>query len=85
MRHTCRSDTLEAQTNESNSFSAQCDCDIRDLTKKISSLESAFDETSEKLLVSQNRLAELEMDLHIQEEDVSALSRRISLLEVSMY
>ena len=78
-----RTNTLENIIKDSNALSDQCDCDIRDLTKKISSLESSFDDTSEKLLAAENRLAELDKNLNSQEGDVSSLSRRVTLLEVA--
>ncbi|XP_023320493.1 tropomyosin-2 [Eurytemora carolleeae] len=71
----------EDVTKEYNRRSDQCDCDIRDLTKKISKLECAFDETHEKLLKASTDLEVKEKEMKEKEEDLSTLSRRIILME----
>jgi hypothetical protein len=37
-------------TRQSNERSDQCDCDIRDLAKKINSYEVDYDETNDKFI-----------------------------------
>merc|ERR1739846_72594 len=64
---------FEEETKESNRRSDQADCDIRDYGKKVHGLEIEFDETCDKL---QKATESLEV-----EGDVSALSRRIMLME----
>merc|ERR1712223_1850807 len=57
------------------------DCDIRDLGKKITNYEGEFDETNDKLVKSLESLEEKEKAYKTAEEEVSALSRRIMLME----
>merc|ERR1712227_537818 len=52
----------------------QADCDIRDYGKKVQQLEIGFDETNDKLTKATESLKEAE-------SDVSALTRRIMLME----
>merc|ERR1712083_852989 len=57
------------------------DCDIRDYGKKVQQLEIAFDETNDKLTKATESLEEKEKSFKEVEGDVSALSRRIMLME----
>merc|ERR1719264_2285588 len=57
------------------------DCDIRDLGKKITNYEADFDETNDKLTKCMVSLEEKEKNLKNAEEEVSALSRRLVLME----
>ena len=71
----------DAQALESNKMSDKYDCDIRDLGKKTSGYEVDFDETNDKLLKALESLEEKEKAFKTAEEEVSALSRRILLME----
>lgn len=71
----------EQETKEANTKADQCDCDIRDLGKKITSYESDFDETNDKLTKTLLSLEEIELNYKTAEEEVSALSRRLMLME----
>merc|ERR1711992_327045 len=62
-----------------NKMSDQADCDIRDYGKKVQQLEIAFDETNDKLTKATESLEEKEKTF--KEGEVSALSRRIMLME----
>jgi len=72
---------FEEATSESNKISDQADCDIRDFGKKVHQLEIDFDETNDKLTKASESLEEKEKSLKEVEADVSALSRRIMLME----
>ena len=72
---------LEDETKAANDVANQCDCDIRDISKKISCYESDYDETNDKLVATTTSLEEKEKNLKTTEEDVNALSRRFALLE----
>merc|ERR1711936_587183 len=72
---------FEDATKESNDVSDQCDCDIRDYGKKVHGLEIEFDETNDKLTKATESLEEKEKSFREVETDVSALSRRIMLME----
>ena len=72
---------FEDKTAESNQESEQADCDIRDYGKKVHGLEIDFDETNDKLQKATESLEEKEKSLKEVEADVSALSRRILLME----
>jgi len=71
----------EEQTREANEKADQCDCDIRDFTKKISKLEGAFEETFEKMQKTNTDLDEKKILMQEKESELSALSRRTFLLE----
>jgi len=71
----------EEQTREANEKADQCDCDIRDFTKKISKLEGAFEETFEKMQKTNTDLDEKKIVMQEKESELSALSRRTFLLE----
>ena len=64
-----------------NSAADKDDLAIRDLGKKISGLEGAFDETLEKYNRTIITLEEKEKQLSAAEDDVNAVSRRIVLME----
>ena len=66
---------------EANDRSDKADCDIRDLGKKCQSYEVEFDETNDKLTKVLESLEEKEKCLKTAEEEVSALARRILLME----
>merc|ERR1719322_674834 len=72
---------LEGKTKAANDIANQCDMDIRDISKKITSYESDYDETNDKFVATTTSLEEKEKLLKTTEEDVDALSRRLSLLE----
>ena len=73
---------LEDQTKEYIKTAEQCDCDIRDLGKKIQSLEIEFDTTCNSLLANKNKHEKLDKELGNHEEENSALHRRVQLLEM---
>merc|ERR1712045_80041 len=70
---------FEDATKEYNRQADQADCDIRDYGKKVQNLEIAFDETNDKLTKATESLEEKEYKE--VEADVSALTRRIMLME----
>merc|ERR1712095_83058 len=72
---------FEDATKESNRLADQADCDIRDFGKKVHSLEIGFDETNDKLTKATESLEEAEKQFKEVESDVSALTRRIMLME----
>lgn len=71
----------EDLTKRYNEKADQYDCEIRDLTKKISKMEGTFEETHEGLIKANTKLEEKEKDMKEKEEDLSTLSRRVILLE----
>ena len=62
-------------------FLLKADADIRDFGKKVHSIEIEFDETNDKLQKATESLEEKEKSFKEVESDVSALSRRIMLME----
>jgi len=72
---------FEDDTKESTARANQADCDLRDYGKKVQNLEIAFDETNDKLTKATESLEEKEKSFKEVEADVSALSRRIMLME----
>jgi len=72
---------FEDATRESVARADQADCDIRDYGKKVQSLEMGFDETNDKLTKASESLEEAEKQFKEVEGDVSALTRRIMLME----
>merc|ERR1711864_26800 len=72
---------FEDATREAAARADQADCDIRDYGKKVQSLEMAFDETNDKLTKASESLEEAEKQFKEVEGDVSALTRRIMLME----
>ena len=76
-----RSFTSEEKTKGYLTAADQYDLDIRDIGKRINSLEQEYDGTSNSLLSSESKLCELEKELGKHEEEISALNRRQQLLE----
>ena len=74
-------DKFEANKVAADKEADKHDCDIRDLGKKITNCESEFDETNDKLVKNLESLEEKEKAYKTAEEEVSALSRRIMLME----
>merc|ERR1712020_866117 len=72
---------FENETKEANALSDKFDADIRDLGKKIQGYEVDFDETNDKLTKGLTTLEEREKAFKNAEEEVSASSRRIMLME----
>merc|ERR1711962_1562199 len=72
---------FEDQTKESNRVADQADCDIRDYGKKVHGFEIEFDETKDKLNKATETLEEKDKMFKEVEGDISALTRRIMLME----
>lgn len=72
---------FEEATREAVARADQADCDIRDFGKKVQQLEIGFDETNDKLNKATEGLEEAEKQFKEVESDVSALTRRIMLME----
>merc|ERR1712051_1013785 len=72
---------FEEATREAAARADQADCDIRDYGKKVQQLEIGFDETNDKLTKATESLEEAEKQFKEMESDVSALTRRIMLME----
>jgi len=72
---------FEEATREAAARADQADCDIRDYGKKVQQLEIGFDETNDKLTKATESLEEAEKQFKEVESDVSALTRRIMLME----
>merc|ERR1711935_524896 len=72
---------FEEATGEAAARADQADCDIRDYGKKVQQLEIGFDETNDKLNKANESLEEAEKQFKEVESDVSALTRRIMLME----
>merc|ERR1712208_253931 len=72
---------FEEATREAVGRADQADCDIRDYGKKVQQLEIGFDETNDKLTKANEALEEAEKQFKEVESDVSALTRRIMLME----
>merc|ERR1712210_273655 len=72
---------FEEATREAAARADQADCDIRDFGKKVQQLEIGFDETNDKLNKANESLEEAEKQFKEVESDVSALTRRIMLME----
>merc|ERR1712241_1514840 len=72
---------FEEATREATAHADQADCDIRDYGKKVQNLEIGFDETNDKLTKATESLEEAEKQFKEVESDVSALTRRIMLME----
>merc|ERR1711872_324624 len=72
---------FEEATREAVGRADQADCDIRDYGKKVQQLEIGFDETNDKLTKANESLEEAEKQFKEVESDVSALTRRIMLME----
>merc|ERR1711971_122566 len=72
---------FEEATREAAARADQADCDIHDYGKKVQQLEIGFDETNDKLTKATESLEEAEKQFKEVESDVSALTRRIMLME----
>merc|ERR1712211_177695 len=72
---------FEEATREAAARADQADCDIRDYGKKVQQLEIGFDETNDKLTKATESFEEAEKQFKEVESDVSALTRRIMLME----
>merc|ERR1712029_411930 len=72
---------FEDAKKESDRISDQADCDIRDYGKKVHGYEIEFDETNDKLQKATESLEEKEKMFKEVEADISALTRRIMLME----
>merc|ERR1711973_495316 len=72
---------FEEATREAVGRADQADCDIRDYGKKVQNLEIGYDETNDKLTKATESLEEAEKQFKEVESDVSALTRRIMLME----
>merc|ERR1712127_336872 len=72
---------FEEATREAAARADQADCDIRDYGKKVQQLEIGFDETNDKLTKANESLEEADKQFKEVESDVSALTRRIMLME----
>merc|ERR1712215_639333 len=72
---------FEEATREAVGRADKADCDIRDYGKKVQALEIGFDETNDKLTKANESLEEAEKQFKEVESDVSALTRRIMLME----
>ncbi len=75
---------LEAETKAANEVANQCDTDIRDISKRITVLESDYDETNDKLVATSTSLEEKEKSHKAAEEEVDGLTRRQLLLETEV-
>ena len=73
--------SFEEATREATARADQADCDIRDLGKKVQNLEMGYDETNDKLTKASESLEEADKQYKEVEADVSALTRRIMLME----
>jgi len=74
-------ENFEEATREAVKRADQADVDIRDYGKKVQSLEIGFDETNDKLTKAAEALEEADKQFKEVESDVSALARRIMLME----
>merc|ERR1712198_550314 len=72
---------FEDATKQYTATADQADCDIRDYGKKVQQLEIGFDETNDKLQKATESPEEKEKTFKEVESDVSALTRRIMLME----
>jgi chromosome segregation ATPase len=72
---------FEEATKEATERADKADCDIRDYGKKVQQLEIGYDETNDKLVKANESLEEADKQFKEVEGDVSALTRRIMLME----
>merc|ERR1711910_176089 len=72
---------FEDRTKEANAVADQCDCDIRDYGKKVHGYEIELDETTDKLNKANESYEEKDKMHKEVEGDISALARRIMLME----
>ena len=73
--------SLEEQAKSADDIAQQCECDIRDISKKITMLESDYDIANDQYNASIIKLDETEKSLKVTEEDVNAMTRRQALME----
>merc|ERR1712062_522953 len=66
---------------EADARDAEAQANIRDLGKKITNYEADFDETNDKLTKTTVELEEKEKNYKSAEDEVSALARRLMLME----
>jgi len=71
----------ERATKAANDLSDKYDCDIRDTGKKVQKLETNLEEIIEKQQLSASKMEEAEKEFKDKDDDVSAQSRRVLLLE----
>ena len=76
--------SLEEQAKSADDIAQQCECDIRDISKKITMLESDYDIANDQYNASIIKLDETEKSLKITEEDVNAMTRRQALMETEV-
>ncbi|XP_071745907.1 tropomyosin-like [Lepeophtheirus salmonis] len=76
-----RANTLETEAAEGNKTADKFDCEIRDLNKKISMVESKYDETFETLVKVGSREEDKDKQLHVIEGESGTMNRRMLLLE----
>ena len=70
-----------AETTRHDENADKCECDIRDYSKKIAKMESAYEETLEKLMKTNAEFDEKKILMQEKEAELSAISRRTCLLE----
>merc|ERR1719493_194784 len=68
-------------TKDANSVSDKNDCDIRDVGKKVTKMETKMEEILEQLTASGAKMDAAESEFKDKDEDVNAQSRRVLLLE----
>ena len=78
---TAQADHLEKISAEANKKADKHDAEIRDLHKKIQSLETRYDEAAEKLIQVTTKEEEKDKEWKLAEEDVNNLNRRMLLVE----
>jgi len=76
--------SLEEQAESADDIAQQCECDIRDISKKITMLESDYDIANDQYNASIIKLDETEKSLKITEDDVNAMTRRQALMETEV-
>ena len=72
---------FEESTQESNKILSQAECDIRDFGKKVHNMEIAYEDTVDKVNTTMEGLEEKGKLFMEVESDISALTRRIMLME----
>merc|ERR1712152_21152 len=72
---------FEDNIKEANGISDKFDADIRDMSKRTQKLECGLEETMEKLQASVSKMEEAEKEFKDKDDDVSASTRRIVLME----
>ena len=73
--------SFEKDAKEADARDAEAQASIRDLGKKITNYEADFDETNDKLTKTTVELEEKEKNYKAAEDEVSALARRLMLME----